>query len=1022
MVRELKYILAVLIGVGMMVSCVDEPIIQGSGDIPEGYAKVSAKVSFKPFGSALNGGSRTAGDAIKEIESLYVLFYDENQNLIEELGFDATNEDGYDYVAEEERNDGQSGNDGHLAEQKTPCAKFQKTIPYGKYYIFAVANFDLTDKDYSTIEKLRSLPLTWNNDVAKNNEMFGYFTTSKVNGKPNGWQSADPIAITSPTVDLYAWIRRAASKVTVAYDARGLNENIFIYLKSVTIKDIPKECYLGKDNAPSSTREGISNDLLEQGETIYYKGALPEHTVDDYTQWPRIARGAPYYYYMEESGNPENLDNAHTEGMNALFFYENYQNDYESIPDKQDYDKRQDGNGDGELDEPGLEGDETYKLKDNVAYGTYIEVEGYYENRSNVNVSRGRIVYRFMLGKNETYNYQAERNYHYKLTLRFQGNANDVDWHIEYTETPGIYVPNPWYVSYLYEQTTYIPLKISGNPVPLKDSNGNELDAVLHGSIIKSDWYPYTITEQTQASYYTGKVYTSWSSEYPLGDGTDKENGPDGQPWNGFLSLKSTDEYTGPDNSWGFKTTDEKSNNFYYWNQNGIGVSFYSKNPTLNDYHRVTKTGDSYFFEIPVWTRQKNLITATGFTGNNIYVGNLRMAKVLFKARINDYENLQSEYVNVIQVRRMVNPKGIYRKYNSTEPFQVTLMYQQSQYTDNFVPLVSEGEWEAVIEKGAEWIELNDNLGSPVYGATGSIVSFKYAPKDALQDENDVRCGIIRVRYHNKSCSHLIFVRQGYAPIQMTANGPRWYTFNMYDKDNLTNSPLEEGSLFRHGNWTDAILASNNTRPYFGFGENIADGDNQYFLLANNTSKTWSDISFDDTFEENDGNYRIPTLDEWNALKNLEIGTGVLYGDGAKGTASTIAEAYGYNRTDGGGSTMGMRGYFIYDKTSGNNIFFPIGYEGYGRRKREFSSTSTYGYEAPGTLRYAQRTGLYETTGEIEYRPMFWDIYKSNGAVYWSTGGNAWDMNYHTLDFSSFNKNAYTDGDSDACFIRCVVK
>ena len=152
MIRELKYILAVLIGVGMMVSCADEPIIQGSGDIPEGYAKVSAKVSFKPFGSALNGGSRTAGDAIKEIESLYVLFYDENQNLIEELGFDATNEDGYDYVAEEERNDGQSGNDGHLAEQKTPCAKFQKTIPYGKYYIFAVANFDLTDKDYSTIE------------------------------------------------------------------------------------------------------------------------------------------------------------------------------------------------------------------------------------------------------------------------------------------------------------------------------------------------------------------------------------------------------------------------------------------------------------------------------------------------------------------------------------------------------------------------------------------------------------------------------------------------------------------------------------------------------------------------------------------------------------------------------------------------------------------------------------------------------------------------------------------------------
>lgn len=47
-------------------------------------------------------------------------------------------------------------------------------------------------------------------------------------------------------MELHSWIRRAASKVTIAYDGSGLEDGVFIYLKSVTIKDIPQKCYLGK--------------------------------------------------------------------------------------------------------------------------------------------------------------------------------------------------------------------------------------------------------------------------------------------------------------------------------------------------------------------------------------------------------------------------------------------------------------------------------------------------------------------------------------------------------------------------------------------------------------------------------------------------------------------------------------------------------------------------------------------------------------------------------------------------------
>lgn len=59
--------------------------------------------------------------------------------------------------------------------------------------------------------------------------------------------------------------------------------------------------------------------------------------------------------------------------------------------------KLQDANKDGELDYPGFPGDETYRLKDDVPYGTYIEVDAYYVSVNSEKVGRGPIKYRFML-------------------------------------------------------------------------------------------------------------------------------------------------------------------------------------------------------------------------------------------------------------------------------------------------------------------------------------------------------------------------------------------------------------------------------------------------------------------------------------------------------------------------------------------------------------------------------------------------------------------------------------------------
>ncbi|MEB3373152.1 hypothetical protein SFC43_05960 [Bacteroides sp. CR5/BHMF/2] len=74
----------------------------------------------------------------------------------------------------------------------------------------------------------------------------------------------------------------------------------------------------------------------------------------------------------------------------------------------------------------------------------------------------GPIKFRFMLGKDVKTDYNAERNTHYKLTLKFKGYGNDADWHIEYKEPPGIHVTTPQYISYLYNKDMMTTVKVVG--------------------------------------------------------------------------------------------------------------------------------------------------------------------------------------------------------------------------------------------------------------------------------------------------------------------------------------------------------------------------------------------------------------------------------------------------------------------------------------------------------------------------------------------------------------------------------
>lgn len=1017
--------------IATVTSCYDEFMKQEI--IGEGKASISATLDFKPMSSALSR-TRAAGDALKDISSLHVLLYDKDKNLIEKWKID-----GY-TVSDENRNDSDAEN-GNSAETSTKRATFKlpEEIGFGKYYMYAVANIPdlLTNSAYSeaikTVDGLKGIPLTWDSEnVAKNGQMIGFFTKSSA---PALSADDESLIVNEKSVKLHAWLRRAASKVTVAFDGSNLKEGVFIYIQSVQIKDIPSQCYLGKDN--NVGREGYTLDMpgsgpdMSDGETItYHEGDMAEDF--EYGEGcadHRVTVGSPHF-------------GSHDETAPALYFYENMQGAGVTMPDK-----RQDADNNGILDFPGLPNkpedpnkEWNYRLKDAVPYGTYIEVHAHYISNNSERLGNGHIIYRFMLGQNETNDYNVKRNCHYKLTLKFKNFANEADWHIEYEEPePGVMTPEPYYISYLYNHSMMYPIKVN--------TGGRKIE-YIKAEILENNWAPYNASSDI---YYTGA--------------------PNGvaAPWNGFLSLHKTTETVLYENRIG--------SNEQYYNKvpkrgereykdfvlpGGItSKEFTTENSEPDDKYRVEKhptEANTYNIYIPMYTRAKQMISTTGYTGNNPYVAYQRKARVKITTKLEGLDKIFENEVPIYQVRRVVNPKGIYRSLKNNKSFHVVLKRLPGEDQQMFKTFQSEGPWKAYVVKETNGkgitlsvtdpntTELKDDpeYGKAIYGKTGSVIDFNVNFEQSSDNPSENRYAIIRVEYHNYTCQHLIFVRQGDKPDDLVTNGVKWYAMNMKTTSELASNPLDEGSLFKFGNWSHPIDALSNKNPREPW-INITPGDFKIYPedgftnAATGDKMVWTDIIHSNTTDgfgnPQMANARVATgADFWELRKYsyIEQGYGVLYGDDATETADDIVEVYGYNY-EHNKSGRGMRGCFAYNSETGKNLFFPIGASGYGHRKQSYPATWGDPETINGVLRYAAgRTKLYPSPVE---RPLFYDLYKRPGGIYWlnaeipqnyftPTDGVSlgWDINYFSFDFNFISKgNLIRSDGSDACFVRCVV-
>ena len=955
MKKALLKILFLLSSILLMTACVysefEEPL-----DGPSGAesSKVSLEVSFRPLGDVL---TRSAGDAIKHIDRLWVLAYGSDGTLHTKVQVYDGNAEGnkYSYSSSELSSSSIAG----AAESQYCHSTFNLTLPLGEYRIYAVANYDLASFT-GTEDELKAIRLVWNgSDIASNNPMFGFFTDNATGEIPS---EAPVITINKSATSLHAWVKRAASKVTVTYDASELKDNIYIYLKSVQVLDIPASCLLGKSNTPSS-----SAALIHEGEKISYS------TSDDIKNWPYISKGKPVYEY----------DGGHTEYSEALYFFENNQ-----------------GTGEKHGYHPS---DESWN-KDRKAYGTYIEVKGYYVNRTADNASQGPITYRFMLGKDVSTDFNAERSNHYKITLRFINDANDPDWHIEYVpEQPELSIPDPLYISYVPNESVNVPVVVRGGDASTR----------VTANIIDSHWW---------------------------GDKGHKYSYCFKETYDGCLSLALTGGSLSSDS--------ERQRDF-----NSKNNLSYSPSSVL---------ADRCIFSIPVYTR--GLTLGSSLSGYNYFPHDTRTGTIRFSATIGGKQYTKD--VRIVQVKRVVNPAGVWREATSTKPFNFRLM-ELNEDDDSangavhrqFYPTISDGPWTAHIEQGSDWIQIAPTGSGAwgtkdVTGGTSSEVRFDVRPASTCAD-GVVREGVIKVTYNNNTCIHYFFVSQGLGDVPMNAGGRTcyWMNCNMKYVGTPCENPLMEGGKFRWGNSAHALRPEDDFRSGYGFNVECYSSAKKH-LMYNSGDLAFTGIGHTEMpggfrYDENSYSSRFYSdkwpakYADWTALQSLPRYYGVLYGEESSGTATNTTDAYTYINE---GDVKGMQGMFVWDKTNARHLFFPIGASGYGHRKGSDLYKISWGGDGNikrDVLKYAQRSLEMPTETAVKL-PMLYDLWMRKGAIYWyeenefySSGDEkfAHDINYYTYDLNTYKANPVTmvaKGSSykgtacrnaqwsDACFVRCV--
>ncbi|MDE6786136.1 MAG: hypothetical protein K2J46_03735, partial [Muribaculaceae bacterium] len=356
--KNLYSIFSMVIALLIACGCADDRYLFGDREVGDGEAMLTAEISFKNYTPAL---TRTPGNALNGIENLFVFIYKENGTLVTIKEYQKSGLNIEDNTVPPSDGQGVDVNgDGELTLPTSKTTLKDIKLPYGKYQIYAAANIrgdyakELKDPEgvAKTVEGLKTFKVKWDsNNIGNDDQMFGFFMEMSASEKaPSSSTGFGPntITINKPNVQVGAWLRRLASKVTVAYDASGLNQGVWVYIKNVTVHDIAAECYLGQNNSPDNAdkllnrRTGPDNQPdatytpSVANTRITYPGDPTANIYDKSQSGIELYNGL-----VTPDDKPILRGSNHSANADALFFYENMQGDFQNETNKTDYDKRQ---------------------------------------------------------------------------------------------------------------------------------------------------------------------------------------------------------------------------------------------------------------------------------------------------------------------------------------------------------------------------------------------------------------------------------------------------------------------------------------------------------------------------------------------------------------------------------------------------------------------------------------------------------------------------------------------------------
>ncbi|MFA7089541.1 MAG: hypothetical protein WC128_05925, partial [Bacteroidales bacterium] len=253
-----------------------------------------------------------------------------------------------------------------------------------------------------------------------------------------------------------------------------------------------------------------------------------------------------------------------------------------------------------------------------------------------------------------------------------------------------------------------------------------------------------------------------------------------------------------------------------------------------------------------------------------------------------------------------------------------------------------------VVEEGADFIRLGNTAGNTVLNGTvggnaGSQVRFFYQADSPTASATTNRFGSIRVTYEDGMLEHIVYVRQGYGDVQMTAGGTWWSTFNALGnvgadagfKQNpfapskqfgtyLTTFPTHTGWFFKWGN-------NGGMHPSVpGPGDANTQKLELTLTVAGNPNANlltgWATVT------KNIYNWNVTTNSRGPCPDGYVVATSAQY---TSLSSSLMLPGYVFD-------DMGVAIGALMIGTGSANLFFPMGWDGYGIRDGTNSGALDY--------------------------------------------------------------------------------